>query len=126
LHLLCSRLAFLDQQRLLCSAAVDQPPRVRRKAFFRFVPCRYVCAHAHYCPVRAVLIRVCCSHPAVLYRRVWVELGAGPAGDKHFFLRVTDRRPSAREIGISKKFNVTETLWYKGLATFSSGGVTAD
>jgi len=47
--------------------------------------------------------------------------GAGRAGDKKFFVRVTECWPYACESDMSKKFNATESLRYKykGVATFS-------
>jgi len=44
------------------------------------------------------------------------------AQDKKFFERVTEHSPNAGESDMSKKFNTTEGLWYKGMATFSIGG----
>jgi len=38
----------------------------------------------------------------------------------------TERWPNACEIGMTKTFNVTESLRYKGVETFSSGGETTD
>ena len=41
-------------------------------------------------------------------------------------MRVTECCLNACESDMSKKANATESLWYKGVATFSSGGETRD
>jgi len=53
-----------------------------------------------------------------------VDPGAGR--DKKFFVRVTECWPNACESDVGKKFSATESLWYKGVATFSNGGETTD
>jgi len=46
--------------------------------------------------------------------------------DMKFFVQVTQCLLNARESDMSKKFNATQSLWYKGVATFSSGDETTD
>ena len=58
--------------------------------------------------------------------QAWVELGAGRAWDKKFFVRATECWPNAGESDTSKKFNTTESFSRKGVATFSSSGETID
>jgi len=55
----------------------------------------------------------------------WTWCKMGWLWDKKFFVQVKDW-PGACKSDMSKKFNVTESLWYKSLATFFSGGKTTD
>ena len=51
---------------------------------------------------------------------------AGRERDKKFFVRVTECWLYGRESDTTKKFNATESLWYKGVETFSSGVETTN
>jgi len=59
-------------------------------------------------------------------RLLRVPIFTGRALDKKSFVRVTECWPNACESDMSKKFNATQSLCYKGLTTFSSGGETID
>ena len=76
--------------------------------------------------------KYCCSFDTQIFaattfgKIVGVVFGAGRVRDKKFFVRATGCWLNACENDVSKKFNATESLWYKGIATFSRGGETTD
>jgi len=81
----------------------------------------------HQNPERGGLNRACCGYPQS-YTRVWhgcgLNLVRGGARDKKFFVQSTECWAYGCESDMGKKFNATESLWHKGVATFSCNGET--